>query len=110
MSIAVNIIKICEQELQKANGKRIEKVCLVVGKLSGIVVESLSFALEVSKPNGPLSEAEIIIEEAPAKMKCLNCGNEFQSDDYYVTCPACSNFKHEIISGKELLVKSLTVK
>ena len=109
MSIAVNIIELCEKELEKAKGRRIEKLNLVVGKLSGIVVESLQFALEVSKPKGPLSEAELIIEEIPASMKCINCGAEFESDDYYIPCPACNDFRHEILGGKELLVKSLTV-
>ena len=109
MSIAINIIEICEKELQKAKGTKIEKVNLIVGKLSGIVIESLNFALEVSKQNGLLSDAEIIIEEIPASLKCLNCGLEFTSDEYYTTCPACNDFKHEILAGKELLVKSLTI-
>ena len=109
MSIALNIIKIAEEELQKAKGGRIEKLNLVVGKLSGVVVESLNFALEASKEDGVLSCAEIIIDEMPAKMKCHNCGLEFESDDFYTTCPQCDEFKHEIISGKELLIKSLTI-
>lgn len=109
MSIAVNIIEICQKELQKAKGQRIEKVNLVVGKLSGIVVESLDFALEVSKTNGPLANAEIVIEETPAILKCLHCGAEFESEDHFTTCPECKEFKYEILSGKELLVKSLSI-
>ena len=109
MSIALNIIKIAEEELQKAKGERIEKLNLVVGKLSGVVVESLNFALEASKNDGVLSDAEIIIDEIPAKMKCNSCGFEFECDDFYTTCPQCDEFKHEIISGKELLIKSLTI-
>ena len=109
MSIALNIIKIAEEELEKANGKRIESLNLVVGKLSGVVVESLNFALEASREDGPLSNTKIIIDEIPAKMKCLNCGHKFQADDFYTTCPTCNEFRHEIISGKELLIKSMTI-
>ena len=109
MSIAINIIELCKKELQKANAKRIEKLNLVVGKLSGIVVESLQFALEASKGNSPLSTAEIIVEEVPATMKCLNCSAEFEADDHYIACPTCGDFRHEIMGGKELIVKSLTV-
>jgi hydrogenase nickel incorporation protein HypA/HybF len=109
MSIAVNIIELCEQELKKVNAKKIEKLNLIVGKLSGIVVESLQFALEASRQHSALSDATIIIEETPASMKCLKCGTEFESDDYYVQCPTCGEFRHEILGGKELLVKSLTV-
>ena len=110
MSIAVYIIEICERELQKSKAQKIEKVNLVVGKLSGIVVESLDFALKVSKSKGPLSAAEIVIEETPGLMKCLSCGTEFESDDHFTTCPVCKDYKYEILSGKELLVKSLTLR
>lgn len=109
VSIALNIIKIAEDELEKANGKRIEKIHLSVGKLAGVVIESLRFALDVSGKNGPLLKTEIIIDELPAKMKCLNCGNEFDSDDFYVTCPRCNAYKLEALSGKELLIKSITI-
>ncbi len=109
MSIALNIIKIAEEEMKKANANSIEQIHLSVGKLSGVVVESLKFALDVSKKNGPLLHTDIIIEEQAGKMKCINCGNEFEADDYYVICPKCHEFGHETISGKELFIKSISV-
>ena len=110
MSIALNIIKIAEEELEKANGKSIEKIHLSVGSLCGVVVDSLRFALDASRKDGPLLNAEIIIDEVKAKMKCLSCGHEFEADDYYTTCPKCSEFKLEPLTGKELLIKSITIK
>jgi hydrogenase nickel incorporation protein HypA/HybF len=109
MSLAVNIIKIAQEELTKANGKRIEKIHLSVGKLSGIVIESLEFALEVSQKDGPLAGAQIIIEEVPAVMKCRHCHHQFEAKEFYTVCPICNKFGHDIISGKELLIKSLTI-
>jgi len=109
ISIAINIIEICQKELQKAKGQRIDKVNLSVGKLSGIEIESLDFALEVSKPNSSLAGAEIVIDEVSALLKCQNCGSEFESEDHFTTCPTCKEFKYEILSGKELLIKSLTI-
>lgn len=109
MSIALNILKIAEEELQKANGKSIERMQLSVGKLSGIVVESLEFALKAARENSPLSKTEINISEIPALMRCLNCNHEFESDEFYTVCPKCSAFRHEIISGKELLINSITI-
>ncbi len=109
MSIALNILEIVEKELKKADGKKIERLNLAVGKLSGVVVESLQFALEASRKNSPIADAEIIIDEINAKMKCMNCDFEFNTDDFYSICPNCNSFKHHIISGKELLIKSLTI-
>jgi len=109
MSIALNIINIAEEELAKAKGNRIEKINISVGKLSGIVIESLEFALKVSQKNGHLQDAEIVINEIPAQMKCRNCQNVFEADDFYTVCPRCNKFDNKIISGKELLINSLTV-
>lgn len=109
MSIALNILKIAQEELEKAQGKGIEKIHLSVGKLSGVVVESLRFALEASRKDGPLLKSDIIIEDVVAKMKCLSCNHEFEADDYYITCPNCNTYKLEALSGKELIIKSITI-
>lgn len=109
MSIALNILKIAEEELEKAKGKGIEKIHISVGKLSGVVVESLRFALEASRKEGPLENSDIIIEDVVAKMKCLSCNHEFEADDLYITCPKCNEYNHEALSGKELRIKSLTI-
>jgi len=109
MSIALNILDIVEKELKKADGKKIERLNLVVGKLSGVVVESLQFALEASRNSSAIADAEIIIDEVAATMKCMNCDFEFKADDFYTICPKCNSFKHQIMTGKELFIKSLTI-
>ena len=109
MSIALNIIQIAETELQKSEGKEIIAMNISVGKLSGVVIESLYFALKTAKEKGPLSQAKINIDEMPAKMKCLSCMHEFEVDEFYNICPKCESFKHEILSGKELLINSITI-
>ena len=109
MSIALNIINIAEEELRKAEGSRIVAINLAVGKLSGVVIESLNFALEASRIDSPLSKTKITIDELPAKMRCLACGHEYEVEDFYSICPKCEEFRHEIISGKELLISSLTI-
>ena len=109
MSIALNIINIAEEELHKSGGEKIIGINISVGKLSGVIIESLQFALKASMVAGPLSDAQVEIDEIPAKMRCHNCNHEFEADDFYTTCPNCDAFKHEIISGKELLINSLTI-
>jgi len=109
MSIAANIIKISEEELAKNHGKIIQKIHLEVGQLSGIVIESLQFALDVSKTDGILKFADITIDEIPGKLKCLNCGHTFETEDFFSCCPKCNVHKVEVLSGKEMIIKSLTI-
>jgi hydrogenase nickel incorporation protein HypA/HybF len=109
VSIAANIVKIVGEELGKNNGKSVNKLHLEVGRLSGVVVESLRFALDVSKNDNFLKNTEIIIDEIPAKVKCRSCDFEFEADDYYVVCPKCQNFQLDFLSGRELNIKSIVI-
>jgi hydrogenase nickel incorporation protein HypA/HybF len=109
MSIAANILKISEEESAKAENKKIEKICLQVGRLSGVVTESLRFALEVSKNESVLQNAEIVIDEIPGKLHCLLCDSYFESNDFFTCCPNCGLHKFDIVSGKELTIKSITL-
>jgi hydrogenase nickel incorporation protein HypA/HybF len=109
VSVAANILKIVSEELKKNNGVKVNQLHLAVGSLSGIVIESLQFALDVSKNESVLKNAEIIIDEIPAKVKCRSCQCEFTADDYYVVCPECQDVQLDFISGRELLIKSIVI-
>lgn len=109
VAIAANILEIVEAELKKNNAKTVEKLHLQIGCLSGVVVDSLQFALDVSKNTSVLREAEIVIDEVAARSRCSSCGFEFEADDYFVVCPQCQNPDIEFLSGKELLIKSIII-
>lgn len=109
MSIAINIIDLTEEEVNKAGAKKVESIELEVGELSGIVIEALEFALEEAVKETILEDANIIITHKNAKAKCVKCQKEFQTDDLFTACPYCNAFESEIIQGKELKIKSLVV-
>ncbi len=109
VAIATNIVKITEQELKKNNGTSIERLHLEIGSLSGVVVDSLRFALEVSQKDGVLKNAEIFIDEIPAKVKCKSCHFEFEADDFFVVCPKCQGVQLDFLSGKDLQIKSIVI-
>lgn len=109
VSVAVNILKIVTEELEKNNGDEVNQLHLAVGALSGIVVESLQFALDVSRNETVLKNTEILIDEIPAKVKCRSCKHEFTAEDYYVVCPRCQGIELDFLSGRELLIKSIVI-
>ena len=109
VSIAANILEIVETELHKNNGQIVNKLHLEVGVISGVVVESLQFALDASRRESVLKDTEIIIDEIPAKVKCRSCGFTFEADDYYVVCPECQNIQLDFISGRDLTIKSIII-
>lgn len=107
LSIATNIIDIAEDFARDHQTEKISRIELEVGQLSGIVVDSLKFALEMAVEDTVLEHAEIIIDEIPGKSRCNNCQNIFNVSEWFKPCSNCGSTDFEIIGGKEMLVKSI---
>ncbi|MCF6170105.1 MAG: hydrogenase maturation nickel metallochaperone HypA [Bacteroidales bacterium] len=108
-SIALSIIEIAEDEAKKANANAVNELVLDVGALSGIEFEALETAMEMATRNTLLEKAEIKINKIKALAKCNDCLAEFEIENIFDSCPDCTGLFHEILSGKELKVKSLVV-
>jgi hydrogenase nickel incorporation protein HypA/HybF len=93
------------------NAKKITLVKLKIGKMSGIVTDSLTFAFDAIKLENPLiSSAEIIIDEVPLIYECNDCGNTFETDDiYFPSCSKCKLYNLKIISGEEQHIENVEV-
>ena len=85
------------------NAKRITAVSLRIGKMSGIVTDSLKFAFDAVKLEHPeLLTAEITINEVPLIYECNDCDISFSTDDYrFPECPECKSYNLKLISGEE---------
>lgn len=108
-SIALSIIEIAEKESKAANANSITELVLDIGTQSGIEVYALEAALEMAVINTALEKAKIQINQIQAEAKCKDCSEVFTIENIFDPCPKCGGFYHEIISGKELKVKSLLI-
>ena len=109
LSIAVNIVEIAEEEAKRAGVGEVLEITLEIGSLSGIVREALEFALGEAKKDSVLQNSEIKITEIKAMAKCSSCGNEFEAREVYDPCTKCANPFSDIISGKDLVVRSIVI-
>jgi len=105
--IVQNIIKTVEDLLQQYPGKKVAKAVLLIGKFSGVEPDFLKTALEFFKKGSPLEDAEIVIEIEEFKVKCLDCGKEFAKDKWDLSCPYCGSLNTKVISGEEILLKTV---
>ena len=109
LSIAMSIVDIAEQEVKKNNANEVIEIVLEIGKLSGIEPYALDFAWDQAILNTVLENSKRKTHYIEARAKCVDCGHEFEIDNYYDECPSCQSYMKELKSGKELRVKSLTV-
>ncbi len=109
MSLAEGILDIALDYAKKNNAKKINRVGLVVGKMSGVEPESLTFSFDMIKKGTLADEAELVLRRTPLRGRCTKCGKEFDIDNYDFWCPECKDGVLKIISGREMQVEYLEV-
>ncbi len=110
LSIALRIVDIAEEEAKKAGADEVTDLEIEVGKLSGVIVDALEFAMIEAVRNSVLEKTRIDILEIDSKARCNSCHSEFEINELYDICPHCQSINLEILTGQELRVKSLKVK
>jgi hydrogenase nickel incorporation protein HypA/HybF len=63
---------------ERQRARRIRRITLRVGILSGVVPEPLDFAFDVVTRGTPAEEARLNVEEFSAVWQCDGCGQSFR--------------------------------
>jgi hydrogenase nickel incorporation protein HypA/HybF len=84
-------------------------VHLEIGRLSGVVVDSIRFCFEIVAQGTGLQGARLDIDEPPGRAYCLDCGDEVALDEPIRLCP-CGSANLEILSGQQLRIISVEVR
>ena len=108
-SIAMNVVDIAGEYAEKERATVVREIEIEIGELSGIVLEAFEFAMESAVKDTILEHARIVIKTIPGMARCAQCHHEYPTKDFFGKCPLCSSSAIDIIRGKELRVKSLTV-
>jgi hydrogenase nickel incorporation protein HypA/HybF len=109
MSLAINIVELVSEKAQAAGTGKITAIELEVGRLSGLMAESLVFCFEAAARNTPAEGAELLIRELDGRGTCAACSHSFMVDSLFAQCPQCGGYGVDIVQGRELKVVSFTV-
>lgn len=109
LSIALSILELAQKEAKSHDATRVTELEIEVGKLSGVDTEALSFVLESVVRNTELEGCKITIHSPEARCKCNQCGFEYPIREIFDSCPVCESSSKELITGKELKLKSLLI-
>ena len=110
MGIAMEIVDIAKASIPAdMHGARIQRVNLQVGKLSAIVADSLRFCFDLVVKDTPLEGAELAIEEVPVVARCRDCQTQWTVSEPVFTCQSCQGGAIDILSGRELDIKSIEI-
>lgn len=110
MGIAMEIIDIAKASVPAdMQGARIERINLQVGKLSAVVIDSLRFCFELAVKETPLEGTELAIEELDVVVRCKQCQARWTVTEPVFTCKNCQSGDIDILSGRELDIKSIEI-
>lgn len=107
--IAQGIVELVKTEAEKVEARKVSKIYLRIGKMTGAVEDALRFYFEVLTKGTIMEEADFEIEWIPTRASCFQCQKVYEVEDMLPICPHCSGLGGEIISGKELEVTKIEV-
>ena len=110
LSIALSMIEMATEEVERHNGAKVEVLYLKLGALSGVVKDALLFSWEIACQGTRLEGARLEIEEIPVVVHCANCrADKTLISINHFLCPSCHSPTAEIRQGKELEVTALEI-
>jgi hydrogenase nickel incorporation protein HypA/HybF len=105
LSITQSIV---DAVVARMDGARISAVRLEIGRLSGIVPDSVRFCFDIVAGGTILEGASLRIDEPPGRVHCRTCNGDSELEDPFPLCP-CGSADIEMLSGNELRIKSVEV-
>lgn len=88
----------------------VEAIDLDIGELAGIEIDSIEFLWDAAVEGTVLSGAERRIRRVAGRALCSACQKEFTLHHLFDACPHCGQYLKNILSGEEMLIRSLTLK
>jgi len=109
LAMVRGIYNVINEQIKEHDVKRVLQVRIVVGALTGVEDTTMKLCFEMYVQTTPLEGAELLIRRVPVRVRCRECGNEYETGIPFSACMVCGNKKIQILSGDELYIDSLEV-
>jgi hydrogenase nickel incorporation protein HypA/HybF len=102
LSIAQSIVDSAREYAAQNGGRRVLRIGVRVGEISGVAVESLEFCFEMTVKETDLDGATLDMERILVRYRCASCQHEFHPVEFLADCPACGSSGASMVAGDEL--------
>lgn len=109
LSVTQSILDIVRRHAEQAQAKRVVRINLVIGELSGFVDESIQFYFDFLSRDTPAAGAELAFTRPAIFLRCGACGHEWHPTDADWTCPQCNANRPQVLAGREFYVDSIEI-
>lgn len=105
LGITQNIVAIVGEA---AKGRRVRRVTLDVGQLSGIMPDAIAFCFDIVAKGTALDGASLDIHRIPGQAHCRSCGATFETVTLFQAC-GCGSRATELMRGEELKIRDMEI-
>jgi len=109
LSIAESMMDQLTALARREGALSIDRVTVCIGALAGVDPDALELAFPVAAEGTVARDATLDIERFPARIRCRDCGVEHDIDEPCLLCPDCASTHVEIVSGRDLTLKSVAL-
>ncbi|HOJ02304.1 MAG TPA: hydrogenase maturation nickel metallochaperone HypA [Anaerolineaceae bacterium] len=109
LAVTEEILRKAEQIAEQEQADKVTEIFLEIGRLSGIVDESVQFYWDEISKNTVCAGAVLHFKITPASLICKDCGKEYELDHDLIPCPACSGMNIKITGGDEFILTSIEI-
>ena len=93
---------------ERVGAAKVIRVQLVIGKLSGVVPDSVRFCFDVCAQGTVLANARLDIVETPGRAQCRDCQADVELHDPIALC-VCGSANLQFLAGQELRITEVEV-
>ena len=106
-SICQSMIKQVDAIAHEHGSKSVQLIQLQIGPLSGIDASLLKHSFPIASTGTVTEGAELLIEQLPVNIRCLNCSKESHVEINKLVCQYCHHTDTQLLSGDEMLLHSV---
>ena len=119
VSVVSTLVDAIINELQKYNVTKVNSVTVIIGDLTNLGEEQMSFAYEIVTRGTILEGSEFIVEHEPIELSCRRCNfrgpakvltdPDFDTHSIPIlACPECGG-EVDVVKGQSCVVKCMDI-
>lgn len=107
LSVSLALIAEAERVAHEHGARRIARLRILIGPLSGVDGEQLARSYAVARAGTLTAEATLEWTAAPVSVRCEQCGTTSEVSPHRLLCRVCGSWQTRIVSGTELTLQSV---
>ncbi|KLE04196.1 hydrogenase/urease nickel incorporation protein HypA [Aliarcobacter butzleri] len=106
-SIVQSLLESCEEHAKSNDAKKVTKVVVKIGILSGVEPELLKTAFDTFKEQTVCHDAQFLINHQKIEILCQDCNTKSTLEKHEFSCPKCQSTNLTVTDGEDMYLMSL---